>query len=326
VRRFFKKVFQRSPESKQYSQPPPLASGLTLHDVKQRAVIGYLARHMAQRLNYADADELFYLAFSRLTFENERMSVVGRELPIHLAGLLYSWVQNKEEIAERMKELNLSLDLESCLIETYEEFKEQLKSEMPAFVPLSNEEEVVVKKIEPKEGEVEELTELTEWKIYRDVMYAVTQKKFLLISKDEIPQYMKGRILCEGEIKERSDIPKCRNLAQKALQELSLNGVNVMGWILLISEAITNILKHAEEGRMLLVEDSGAIRVIVEDKGPGFSLKDLPNMTLMAGYSTKKSLGQGFTLMMKMAKQVLLYTSPKGSTIVLILNKKEDES
>ncbi|GIM45560.1 hypothetical protein DNHGIG_11090 [Collibacillus ludicampi] len=326
MRRLFKKVFQRSTEQKQYSQPPPLASGLTLHDVKQRAVIGYLARHMALRLNYEGADELFYLAFSRLTFENEPMSVVDRELPIHLAGLLYSWVQNREKITERLKELNLSLDVESCLIETYEKLKKQIKSEMPAFVPLSNEEEVVVNKKEPKETEVEEQTELKEWKIYRDVMYAVTQRKFLLISKDEIPQYKKGRILCEGEIKKRSDIPKCRNLAHKALQELSLNGVNVMGWILMISEAITNILKHAEEGRMTLVEDNGVIRVIVEDKGPGFSLKDLPNMTLLAGYSTKKSLGQGFTLMMKMAKQVLLYTSPKGSTIVLIMNKKEGES
>jgi phosphoglycerate-specific signal transduction histidine kinase len=66
------------------------------------------------------------------------------------------------------------------------------------------------------------------------------------------------------------------------------------------------------------------VNVLVEDIGPGFPLKLLPNTTLMAGYSTKKSLGQGFTLMMKMIEQVLLSTVPyEGSTLILIFTREE---
>ena len=64
------------------------------------------------------------------------------------------------------------------------------------------------------------------------------------------------------------------------------------------------------------------MNIIIEDTGSGFPLKTLPYTTLMAGYSTKKSLGQGFTLMMKLATQVLLKTSSSGSTIVLIFEEE----
>ncbi|ERN54642.1 ATP-binding protein [Alkalihalophilus marmarensis] len=93
----------------------------------------------------------------------------------------------------------------------------------------------------------------------------------------------------------------------------------MMNWLLVISEGITNIIKHAEEGRVTLYRciEREELYAVIEDKGPGFPLDRLPNMTLFAGYSSKESLGQGFTLMTKMTKRVLLYTSPIGSTIIL---------
>jgi anti-sigma regulatory factor (Ser/Thr protein kinase) len=99
-----------------------------------------------------------------------------------------------------------------------------------------------------------------------------------------------------------------------------------MSWILVLSEAITNTIKHAELGKMTLVEsvEEEEIRFVIEDNGPGFPLKDLPKNTLLAGCSTKKSMGQGFTLMMKIAKQVILYTSPRGSTIILTFDSTKE--
>jgi anti-sigma regulatory factor (Ser/Thr protein kinase) len=322
VRRLLNRVFSSASETEDTLSYPFLPPNLSLDDTKQRAVIGFLARKIAHRLKQGDADSLFYLSFSKNSFEYPD-KLADQDFSIYLAHLMVNWVKQGEQLEIKAKELNLSSKWENGFIEIYQEFREELTDNRP-LVQGEN----LVKGVQPTIPQLDdnEITELKEWEVYRDVMYALTQKKFLLISRAEVESYKTGQILCEGEIKVRSDIPKCRDRAKESLQQLGFDLSTIMGWMLMISEAITNILKHAEEGKMMVVEDHGIVRVIVEDKGPGFSLKDLPNTTLMAGYSTKKSLGQGFTLMMKMTEQVLLYTSKRGSTIVLILTKKEGES
>nr|WP_245247298.1 MULTISPECIES: ATP-binding protein [unclassified Paenibacillus] len=198
-----------------------------------------------------------------------------------------------------------------CLLEIYEEIKQDIGRYIP----------------EGRSPEISHVTEDDEiWQVYRDVIFAATQRKFLLIRKTEVDEYKQGSLLCRVSITERSDIPKARDLAKQNLLELGFSQSVVMSQILVISEAITNILKHAKEGIMFIVATDTEIHVLVEDKGSGFPLKLLPNTTLMAGYSTKKSLGQGFTLMMKMTDQVLLSTVPdEGSTLILVFNRKGGE-
>ncbi|WP_419879142.1 ATP-binding protein [Brevibacillus centrosporus] len=55
-----------------------------------------------------------------------------------------------------------------------------------------------------------------------------------------------------------------------------------MSHLLVISEAITNILKHAQEGKMSIVSTDSMIHVVVEDNGPGFPLELLPNTKLLS--------------------------------------------
>jgi len=200
------------------------------------------------------------------------------------------------------------------LLEVFEESKEDIH----LYIPLKPNVSDIV---HADEGEDKV------WQVYRDVIYAVTQSKFRLIRQNEVDLYKQGKLLCEASIKERSDIPKARDLAKQQLLDCGVSQKAIMGQLLVISEAITNILKHAEEGKMTIVQgETENINVLVQDKGPGFPLKLLPNTVLMAGYSTKQSLGQGFTLMMKMADQVLLMTIPgEGSTIILVFKCKKEE-
>jgi anti-sigma regulatory factor (Ser/Thr protein kinase) len=324
VRRLLGKFFHLPSEPKQALHSSSIMPVMSLQEVLQRASVGYLAQHIAKRLNLEKPDELFYQAFTRHSLSENQLQSTQHESLIVWANKLYVWMKSGEEVAAKIKEMQLPVEFEACLMKTYEELKEQFETVFPAN-SFSGSGKKANGKEALQESEMGERDNRKTWEIYRDVMYAVTQKKFLLITEEEIPQYTNGRILCEGAIKERADVPKCRNLAQQALLQVIAKPELVMGWLLVISEALTNILKHAEEGRMILVEDNGIIRVIVEDKGPGFLLKDLPKMTLMAGYSTKKSLGQGFTLMMKMSRQILLSTSSTGSTIILILNQEEGQ-
>ncbi|KAB8127451.1 sensor histidine kinase [Gracilibacillus oryzae] len=161
----------------------------------------------------------------------------------------------------------------------------------------------------------------SDWKVYRDVLFSATQGKLLLISSDKVDQYKKGEHLCTAFLMDKHDIAYARNKAKKAFEEILTDGDKIMSYQLIISEAVTNVIKHANNGKMNIYQTEDEVYVVIEDNGPGFLLSEIPKATLLAGFSTKSSLGQGFTLMMKMAKQLLLETSSNGSTLILVLDK-----
>jgi anti-sigma regulatory factor (Ser/Thr protein kinase) len=312
VKSIFHKFFAADKGDKTGSQwslllPAPPRS---IHDNQKRALIGWIATRLGQKLQM-DSRKAGLLIYASFTAEETVSEQTDDELQylITLASCLVEWADQEEDVYLQIKGMKLSEDHHRFLLETYEETKQDIALYRP---PLKKPEFV-------DHAEGDEI-----WQVYRDVIYAVTQRKFLLIPKSEVDRYKEGRVLCSAEVKERSDIPKARDLAKQSFQEIAVPSTAVMSYLLVISEAITNILKHAAEGRMTVVEAGDKIHVLVEDSGPGFPLKLLPKATLMAGYSTKKSLGQGFTLMMKMSEAVLLSTIPdEGSTLILILDRKE---
>lgn len=310
MRRFFEKVFHDSPIEQKQPISPSLPSNLTYTDINFMTRRGFLSKKLAHYLSLGKnvEDSLFYLSLSRASFLH---STDKEEFLLHLSEQMLIWWEQNKNIQQQIKDLGISHDIQSALLKAYENYKQDL------FMHSSIEKETE----SPGTNKVN-----SEWEVYRDVIYAATQGRFLLISEEEINQFKKGTVLCEGTIKERKDIPLCRNLAKEILEQNGYDKSNLMAWLLVLSEGITNTIKHAEEGRMTIIDDveKNEVRFVIEDKGPGFTLKDLPKTTLLAGYSTKKSMGQGFTLMMKMTKQVMLFTTSKGSTIILIFdsNKK----
>jgi len=303
--RFFKKVFHET--KKKELVTPSLPLDLSLSDLMYRTKRGFLARKLGQYLGLSrdELNSMFLFSLSKTSFplqENENLS----EYILSLSERMLNWSETNQNIPRKIEQLNIRNDFQNAMLKAYEIYKHDLFSNPQHAV--EHERSASTKKL------IDE-----KWYIYRDVIFAATQGKFQLITKEEVNQYKKGIVLCEGIIKDRSDIPKCRNLAKESLEKQGVNSTTVMEWLLVLSEAITNTIKHAEEGKMTLIKDdiTNEFRCVVEDKGPGFSLKELPKLTLLAGYSTKKSLGQGFTLMIKMAKSVLLYTTPKGSVIIL---------
>ncbi len=314
MRRLFKKMFGFWHEKNARPQSGFLSpvSVLSIYEVYQRSIVGWLACRIARFLEYEreNAEALFYLSLARHSIDHHKKNEF---YPLFLAECVFSWIKGRENVREKITELNLAPNEQTRLMQIVDEIQDDLFNLLSPFVA---------------DGRAEHHAQTADhsraiWEVYRDVIYAATQRKFLLISAEEIPQYKTGNLLCEAEIKERSDIPKARELAKNTLLQIGTSPDALMNQLLLISEAITNVLKHAKEGKMTLFEKQGVVRVVVEDHGPGFSLKDLPNATLLAGYSTKKSLGQGFPLMLKKADKVVLSTSPTGSTIILIFNENE---
>ncbi|TDA65539.1 MAG: ATP-binding protein [Clostridia bacterium] len=89
------------------------------------------------------------------------------------------------------------------------------------------------------------------------------------------------------------------------------------GILVCLSEALTNVVKHAQNGKWAALQVPSGLRLAVEDTGPGIKLAELPKATLMQHYSTKKSLGSGFTLMLYYSDRIYLATGQGGTSLIL---------
>ncbi|WP_067724660.1 ATP-binding protein [Oceanobacillus damuensis] len=305
MKHFFTKILREPPkqsEEKEIIQAPKLAHLTSYQHVKNRALIGWIVSQFATAIGLSETERetLFFLAITSETLDDIQEEKI-RELML-LASSAVDWIQAHVVIEE---EMNLTSAAASSLSnETISRILNEIQTEVHKESVTSSESEKV-------------------WKVYRDVIYASTQGKFLLIDKSDTVRYKKGKLLCEVEIHERKDIPIARNLAKETFEKVGFKSSKTMSYNLIISEAITNILKHAISGKMMIYNVEDAFHVVVEDSGSGFPLNILPKTTLMSGFSTKESLGQGFTLMMKLAKQVVLETTSSGSTLILVLDREK---
>lgn len=153
--------------------------------------------------------------------------------------------------------------------------------------------------------------------IYRDVIYSVTQGKLLLVEQQEIEVLKKQGNISSYPIKTKSDVANCRRQVQELLDSHSISSKTRYNILLAVSEVVTNVLKHATEGQMSLYLVGNFLRIAVSDNGSGIDLSDLPRTTLMAGYSTKRSAGLGFSLLLKVMDRIVLSTGSQGTSIVL---------
>ncbi|WP_413359235.1 ATP-binding protein [Robertmurraya sp. 2P01SA] len=303
----------KKPKEKKYIKLPTPSFNVSFSKLMQQTKRGFLAQKIGEYLGMDTKEsEMLYDWSTKIkasSFSNYQNQM---EFILYLSEQMLDWNNQQEDITEKVKSLDIDINIQNAMLKAYEIHKQELFS--AASSPTCK----------PKIDSDSHL-EQDRWTIYREVMFAATQGQFLLINEEEMNHYRVGNILCEGTIKKSSDIPLCRNLVQELLEKIGLPKSKVMSSLLVLSEAMTNTIKHAEEGKMTLIVDQqkNEMCFVIEDRGPGFSLKDLPKKVLLEGYSTKRSMGQGFTIMRKMAKQILLCTTPRGSTIILIFDIRE---
>lgn len=283
----------------------------TMHSLEEHqriSVVGWIANKLGQLvgLDYCENGKLIIYALNKNL--SDLNSANEEEYLFFLANSLVSWMENDEDVYLNIKMMNLSSRYHKHLLDIYE----LVKSNRNLYF---NKRDSHAKEISEKDKE---------WEIYRDVLHAASNRKFSLISETDIELLKKDTVILNEPVLVKADIPLVRNKAKEKLIEEGVPSSKVSSYTLLISEGITNVLKHAKEGRLLITKSNQTLNILIEDNGPGFPLKILPYTVLMPGYSTKRSLGQGFTLMLKLSTRVLLKTSSSGSTIVLIFEKEDD--
>lgn len=305
-----KPLLSRILGTKEVKESTKLPVPLTLNSLQEHqrvSIVGWIANKLGQLVQIGGCDEgaLLYTTLHKTIIQADKDNL--EDYLLYLADSLVGWIESKEDVYTKIKEMQLDQDYHRCLLEVYE----ILKFEYSLYF---NRKPVLEKEI----SEDDKI-----WEVYRDVLHASSQGKFLLIREEEVHEYKNGKVLCNEQVVEKADIPKARNIAKEALVNEGLPSSKVSSYVLLISEGITNVLKHAKDGRLLIVKTEKSMNIIIKDTGSGFPIKSLPYSILMAGYSTKKSLGQGFTLMLKLASKVLLKTSSCGSTIILVSDNEE---
>jgi anti-sigma regulatory factor (Ser/Thr protein kinase) len=121
-----------------------------------------------------------------------------------------------------------------------------------------------------------------------------------------------------------SDVSHSRHAVEKFFRDNELEGERLDLLMIGVGEAITNAVKHASGGRVYAGIKDGDLWFGVADRGPGISSLILPRATLMRGFSTKPSLGLGYTIMLEVADSILLRTGVHGTTVILVKKLKEE--
>jgi anti-sigma regulatory factor (Ser/Thr protein kinase) len=117
-------------------------------------------------------------------------------------------------------------------------------------------------------------------------------------------------------IAEASQISEARRLTGQLARKLGFNETEVGRVAIVVTEAATNLVKHANEGRLLVrVLDGGAgIEILALDQGPGIAnLGDC----LRDGYSTTGSPGTGLGAVMRLSSLFDIYSLPGRGTALL---------
>lgn len=122
-------------------------------------------------------------------------------------------------------------------------------------------------------------------------------------------------------IGEASEIAAARRAGSELARRLGFNEIKTGEIALVITEAATNIVKHAIRGEILLrrvISNGGwGIEILAIDAGPGMSNLAL---SMQDGVSTAGSYGVGLGAMHRLTNEFDVYTAPgKGTVICMVL-------
>jgi anti-sigma regulatory factor (Ser/Thr protein kinase) len=133
------------------------------------------------------------------------------------------------------------------------------------------------------------------------------------IIAEENTTSMQGRV----DILDHSSAGEARRTVVACAQSIGMNETDCGKISIAVTEMATNIVKHAERGKILWepVAQNGSrgLRVIALDRGPGIGNI---SSALSDGYSTSGTSGNGLGAVQRLATQFDLYSVPKSGTCV----------
>ena len=151
---------------------------------------------------------------------------------------------------------------------------------------------------------------------YRETILSVTDGKLEICEHADTQRYIcKARITTE--MRTASDVPQARHKVEAFCLENGIECDDLAMLVVAVGEAMANAVKHGEEGRVYAGTTDTSVWIAVADRGEGIESLLLPRVTLNKGFSTKPSLGLGYSIMLKVADRMMLSTGDGGTKVVL---------
>jgi len=154
-------------------------------------------------------------------------------------------------------------------------------------------------------------------RFYRETILAVTGGKFELGEPEDAAMWTRNPEMHRTF----SSYEELRPVRQDVVDWCQANGLpesQAAEFKVAVGEAITNAVKHAAGGAVMAGKMPDSVWVAIVDRGTGIDTFSLPKVALMPGFTTKVSLGMGYTLMLDICDRVRLATGPAGTTLVLV--------
>lgn len=175
---------------------------------------------------------------------------------------------------------------------------------------------------EEERRQLEERLEAQKRLFYRESILSVTDGKLEICDQSDIDRYTSTALLTI-DANTMPCIPVARGEVKRFCEESGLSGERLGTFLDGVGEAVANAVKHGRYGIVYCGCTDTAVWVAVADKGTGMESLVLPRATLGRGFSTKRSMGLGYTIIMSSADHVLLNTGPNGTTVLMIMNLVE---
>jgi anti-sigma regulatory factor (Ser/Thr protein kinase) len=151
----------------------------------------------------------------------------------------------------------------------------------------------------------------------REVLLAVTAGRLILCDDAEIQTLASSQPLLSMTLSEPRDVGEFRRHLREVVRDRDMTYVRLDELEVCATEAATNAIKHGNGGVAEIRVTDKDVSLLISDRGTGISPSDLARATLERGFSTRVSLGMGFTMMLETADKLALSTSPTGTTIFL---------
>lgn len=121
------------------------------------------------------------------------------------------------------------------------------------------------------------------------------------------------------DVHEASQVGEARRAAAQLAEEAGLDGTAAGRVALVATELGTNLVRHAQRGRLLLApvrmaDGRPGIEILSMDHGPGIA--DV-QACLRDGYSTAGTPGNGLGAVRRMSDEFDLYAAPPAGTVIL---------
>ena len=178
------------------------------------------------------------------------------------------------------------------------------------------------KRVEEARRRFERQIERQKRQFYRDTIMSVTEGKLDIADTSDIKPYLSHSEL-KIDMRNAYDVAGARHEIEQFCRDKGLTGERLESFMIGVGEAMANAVKHGTRGRVFAGTTDKAIWIGIADLGKGIESLILPRATLLRGFSTKPSMGLGYTLMLDVADRIILKTGEHGTTVILIKNIEE---